>query len=54
MLTVEQQLEDVGRDMTPHVDEAGNAYDFAFGLNWNGQITDARYKTYNPHEGDIK
>ncbi|MDX1617314.1 MAG: glycoside hydrolase family 3 N-terminal domain-containing protein, partial [Balneolaceae bacterium] len=46
MLTVEQQFEDVGRDMEPHVDEAGNEYDFAFGLNWNGPIRDGRYQQY--------
>jgi len=46
MLTVEQQQEDVPRDMEPHVDEAGNSYDFAFGLNWDGQIQDERYAEY--------
>lgn len=50
MLTVEKQLEDVGRDMSPHVDEAGNAYDFAFGLNWNGPIKDERHDAYASHE----
>jgi len=50
MLTVEQQHEDVGRDMQPHVDEAGNAYDFAFGLNWDGPIRDDRYERYHESE----
>jgi beta-glucosidase len=46
MTTVEQQMEDVPRDMQPYVDAAGNAYDFAFGLNWSGVITDERVKKY--------
>lgn len=46
MITVEQQLEDVAFDMECHVDEAGNAYDFAFGLNWSGVIDDARVAQY--------
>lgn len=50
METVETQLEDVGRDMDPHVDEAGHAYDFAFGLDWAGQITDERYEKYAPRD----
>jgi len=48
MTTVEQQFEDVPFDMEPHVDSEGNAYDFGFGLNWNGVIEDertAKYKT---------
>ncbi|MDF2159088.1 glycoside hydrolase family 3 N-terminal domain-containing protein [Algoriphagus sp. CAU 1675] len=46
MATVETQLEDVPHDMEVHVDKAGNAYDFAFGLNWSGVINDERVKTY--------
>ena len=46
MLTVEAQLEDVPRDMTPYVDSEGNVYDFAFGLNWDGVIRDARVEKY--------
>ncbi|MGI6232918.1 MAG: glycoside hydrolase family 3 N-terminal domain-containing protein [Prevotella sp.] len=46
MHTVETQLEDVPRDMTPYVDADGHVYDFAFGMNWNGQINDERVKTY--------
>ncbi|MCR9227944.1 MAG: glycoside hydrolase family 3 C-terminal domain-containing protein [Flavobacteriaceae bacterium] len=46
MLTVEQQFEDVPRDMDPYTDSDGNSYDFAFGLNWNGTIQDARTKAY--------
>lgn len=40
MDTVEAQFEDVAKDMTPYTDAAGNSYDFGFGLNWSGVITD--------------
>ncbi len=46
MKTVELQDEDVARDMTPYVDEDGNVYDYAFGLNWSGVITDWRTEKY--------
>jgi len=46
MNTVETQFEDVPRDMTPYTDSEGNSYDFAFGLNWNGVIKDARVQKY--------
>ena len=42
MRTVEEQAEDVPRDMQPYVDADGNAYDFAFGLGRAGVIDDAR------------
>lgn len=29
-----------------YVDTEGNAYDFAYGLNWSGRINDARVKKY--------
>jgi len=48
MATVETQLEDVPHDMEVHVDESGNAYDFAFGLNFSGVIDDDRVRTYRP------
>ena len=38
METVEAQSEDRALDMEPHVDEAGNAYDYGFGLNYSGII----------------
>ena len=47
MDTVETQFEDVPRDMECHVDTAGNTYDFAFGLNWSGVISDERTEKYN-------
>lgn len=46
MKTVEEQFEDVGRDMDCYVDADGNAYDFAYGLNWSGVIKDERVKRY--------
>ncbi len=46
METVEKQLEDVPHDMDPYVDGEGNTYDFAFGLNWEGVIRDARVAAY--------
>nr|WP_321413228.1 glycoside hydrolase family 3 N-terminal domain-containing protein [uncultured Allomuricauda sp.] len=46
MVTVEEQFEDVPRDMQAYSDANGNTYDFAFGLNWNGVINDARTKAY--------
>jgi beta-glucosidase len=46
MATVEKQFEDVPRDMTPHTDSEGNVYDFAYGLNWDGVINDARVAKY--------
>ena len=46
METVEEQCEDVPCDMRPYVDSEGNAYDFAFGLNWSGVIRDGRVKKY--------
>ena len=46
MRTVEEQQEDVPHDMRPLVDADGNAWDFAYGLNWSGVIDDARTAKY--------
>jgi beta-glucosidase len=46
MKTVEEQFEDVPRDMKCYLDSEGNTYDFAFGLNWNGLINDSRTQKY--------
>jgi len=46
MKTVEEQQEDVPRDMRCYEDADGNTYDFAFGLNWQGVINDERVKKY--------
>lgn len=49
MKTVEEQCEDVPFDMECYHDADNNSYDFAFGLNWNGVISDSRVKTYGKH-----
>ena len=46
METVENQFEDVSHDMSCHIDELGNEYDFAYGMDFNGVINDERVKTY--------
>jgi beta-glucosidase len=46
METVEKQAEDVPRDLECYVDDQGNKYDFAFGLNWKGVINDERTAKY--------
>nr|AGS54136.1 beta-glucosidase [uncultured bacterium contig00021] len=46
MDTVERHNEDMPFDMEPHLDECGNLYDFAFGLNWGGVIKDERVRKY--------
>jgi len=46
MKTVEEQFEDVPRDMKCFTDSEGNVYDFAYGLNWQGVIKDARVAKY--------
>ena len=46
MRTVEEQCEDVPRDMRPYTDSEGHSYDFAFGLDWGGVILDERVNKY--------
>jgi beta-glucosidase len=46
MQTVEEQFEDVARDMECYTDADGNTYNFAFGLNWSGVISDERVSKY--------
>jgi beta-glucosidase len=46
METVEKQFEDVPHDLECYVDDQGNKYDFAFGLNWKGVINDERKAKY--------
>ena len=43
---VEKQLEDVPRDMECYTDADGNKYDFGFGLNYSGPISDDRTSKY--------
>ncbi len=40
MDTVEAQQEDVAKDMTPYTDANGNKYDYGFGLNYAGVISE--------------
>ena len=46
MKVVETQATDTPRDMECHVDTDGNEYDFGFGLNWAGVISDERTEKY--------
>lgn len=46
MAAVENQAEDLPRDMRVYKDSEGNHYDFAFGLNWEGVIDDSRVEKY--------
>ena len=46
MKAVEEQQEDVPRDMRCYLDADGHIYDFAFGMNWSGVINDERVKKY--------
>ncbi|MBQ9215735.1 MAG: glycoside hydrolase family 3 protein [Prevotella sp.] len=46
MKTVEEQLEDVPRDMRCYQDADGHVYDFAYGLNWLGIINDERVESF--------
>jgi beta-glucosidase len=46
MSTVEKQAEDVPFDLSVYVDAEGNRYDFGFGMNWNGVISDPRVNKY--------
>ncbi|GMA34775.1 glycoside hydrolase family 3 C-terminal domain-containing protein [Demequina litorisediminis] len=40
MDTVEASQEDVPKDVTPYTDADGNAYDYGFGLNYSGVISE--------------
>ena len=46
MRIVEEQFEDVPRDMRCYTDSEGHLYDFAFGMNWKGVIDDERVTKY--------
>ena len=43
---VEQQSEDVPHDMICYTDANGNTYNYGFGLNWSGVISDTRTEQY--------
>ena len=47
MATVEANYEDVPRDLECYKDANGNTYDFTFGMNWSGVISDARTQKYS-------
>ena len=46
MDTVEEQDEDRAFDMRVYIDSEGHAYDFAYGMNYSGVISDERTKEY--------
>jgi len=46
MDAVEKHCEDLPFDIEPYIDNCGNQYDFAFGMNWSGVICDERVKRY--------
>lgn len=46
MVAVEKQLEDLPRDMDCYTDADGSTYDFGFGLNYAGKISDERTERY--------
>ena len=46
MQTVELQDEDIPHDMLCYTDADGHTYDFGFGMNWKGVISDARTEKY--------
>lgn len=48
MDAVEEQEEDVPFDMECHVDSESHVYDYAYGMNWKGVISDMRTKKYAP------
>ncbi|HUH32611.1 MAG TPA: glycoside hydrolase family 3 C-terminal domain-containing protein, partial [Daejeonella sp.] len=50
MAVVEKQMEDVPHDMQVHVDSEGHAYDFAYGMNWKGVISDKRTAHYQKRQ----
>lgn len=47
MTAVEEQCEDRPHDMECYRDSEGNVYDFTFGMNWSGVISDDRVKRYS-------
>ncbi|RYE24419.1 MAG: hypothetical protein EOP42_22315, partial [Sphingobacteriaceae bacterium] len=46
METVETQSEDIPHDMVCYTDANGHVYDFGFGMNWKGIISDGRTAKY--------
>jgi len=50
MSTVEKQSEDLPHDMESYVDQDGHKYDFAYGMNWKGVISDSRTTKYKKQQ----
>ena len=50
MDTVEEQCEDVAFDMECYEDSEGHCYDFGFGMNFEGVITDERTRRYRKNK----
>jgi beta-glucosidase len=46
MASVENQMEDVPRDARCYMDQMGHVYDFAYGMDYEGVIQDARVEKY--------
>lgn len=46
MATVEQQAEDLPFDLNVYKDQDGHEYDFAFGMSWQGVISDERVNKF--------
>lgn len=46
MEAVEAQSEDAPFDIAPYTDTQGHTYDFGYGLNWTGVISDERTRRY--------
>ena len=51
MRTVEEQCEDIPHDMECYTDSEGHVYDFAYGMDWDGVIDDARVRKYGRISG---
>ncbi len=50
METVETNMEDVPFDLKCHKDSEGHVYDFGYGMNWKGVISDERTKMYGKRQ----
>ncbi len=46
MDSVEAHFEDTPRDIMPYTDTLGHTWDFGYGLNWSGVISDSRLDKY--------
>lgn len=46
MQAIEEHCEDLPHDIVPYTDADGNTYGFAFGLDFNGPISDSRTERY--------